>query len=145
MAQVSEESRPFREALRVRYNECDPQGHVFNANYLVYFDVAHTELLRAAVGPYSRLVDAGIEFVVADARLRFRSPARYDERIEVEVALTGMTEASLHSDLTVWRGQDRLVEGALRHVCVDAATLVKTPWPDWLRAELAPWLPTARA
>ena len=34
----------FRHSIRVRYNECDPQGHVFNANYLAYFDIAITEL-----------------------------------------------------------------------------------------------------
>jgi len=57
---------PFRHQLRVRFNECDPQGVVFNANYLVYFDVAlsagrfgaHaeqplTDALRAALTPYA--------------------------------------------------------------------------------------------
>jgi acyl-CoA thioester hydrolase len=34
----------FVHELRVRYAECDPQNIVFNANYLVYFDVAFTEL-----------------------------------------------------------------------------------------------------
>ena len=41
---------PFVHEIRVRYGECDPQGIVFNANYLAYFDVAFTELWRAAVG-----------------------------------------------------------------------------------------------
>jgi len=31
----------FVHELRVRYGECDPQGIVFNANYLLYFDVDH--------------------------------------------------------------------------------------------------------
>jgi acyl-CoA thioesterase FadM len=34
---------PFRHRLRVRYHECDPQGVVFNANYLAYFDIALIE------------------------------------------------------------------------------------------------------
>jgi len=38
-------SGPFRHRLRVRYNECDPQGVVFNANYLT-FDITITELWR---------------------------------------------------------------------------------------------------
>ena len=41
---------PFRHRIRVRWNECDPQGVVFNANYLAYFDVALTELWREAAG-----------------------------------------------------------------------------------------------
>jgi acyl-CoA thioesterase FadM len=34
--------RDFEHPLRVRYGECDPQGIVFNANYLLYFDVVFT-------------------------------------------------------------------------------------------------------
>ena len=41
---------PLRHRLRVRYGECDAQGVVFNAPYLAWFDVAMTELWRAAFG-----------------------------------------------------------------------------------------------
>ena len=40
----------FRHPLRVRFHECDPQGVVFNGNYLAYFDIAFTELWREAFG-----------------------------------------------------------------------------------------------
>ena len=40
---------PFRHRIRVRFNECDGQGVVFYANYLMYFDVAMTELWREVV------------------------------------------------------------------------------------------------
>ena len=43
----------FVHELRVRYGECDPQGIVFNANYLAYFDHTVTELWRAsAIGSW---------------------------------------------------------------------------------------------
>ena len=45
----------FVHRLRVRYNECDAQGHVFNANYFVYFDIILTELWREALGSYEAL------------------------------------------------------------------------------------------
>ena len=59
----------------MRYGECDPQGIVFNANYLLYFDVAVTELWRTAVGPWQEMVDRGVDIVVAEANLTFRAPA----------------------------------------------------------------------
>jgi len=59
----------FRHAIRVRYNECDPQGHVFNANYLAYFDLAMTELWRE-LGGYSAMLDDGLDMVVAEANVR---------------------------------------------------------------------------
>jgi acyl-CoA thioester hydrolase len=73
----------FEHHLRVRYGECDPQNIVFNANYLLYFDVAFTELWRAAVGPWQDMVQRGVDAVVAEAGLRFRAPARYDDVLEL--------------------------------------------------------------
>jgi hypothetical protein len=52
--------------VQVRYAECDMQGHVFNAHYLTWFDMAHTALLKDALSrPYSELVASGIDVVVA--------------------------------------------------------------------------------
>jgi hypothetical protein len=61
-------SKTFHHRLRVRYGECDPQGVVFNANYLNYYDVAMAEFHREVIGPYAELVDEGLEMVVARHR-----------------------------------------------------------------------------
>ena len=68
------EIEPYIHELRVRYGECDPQGIVFNANYLLYFDVAFTEMWRAAVGPWQEMVSRGIDAVVAETNISFRAP-----------------------------------------------------------------------
>ena len=125
---------PFVHHLKVRYAECDMQGHVFNGHYLTWFDIAHTELLREAFGPYQRLVENGVEFVVAEAGVRYLAPARFDEELDISVALDEPTNSSLVSRFEVRRGDDLLAEGTLRHVCVDAKSFAKTPWPDDLRA-----------
>ena len=57
---------PFRHRLRVRYHECDPQGVVFNANYLAYFDIALTELWRDAVGGYASLAEGELRHVLIE-------------------------------------------------------------------------------
>ena len=50
----------FVHELRVRYGECDPQGIVFNANYLSYFDITVTELWRATeLGSWQAMVERG--------------------------------------------------------------------------------------
>ena len=79
-------ARNFQHCLRVRYGECDPQGIVFNANYLLYVDVAFTELWREAVGPWQQMTESGFDAVVAESRLRFRAPARFDDEIAVGLA-----------------------------------------------------------
>ncbi len=129
---------PFVHELRVRYGECDPQGIVFNANYLLYFDVAFTELWRAAVGPWQEMVQGGVDAVVAEGGLRFRAPARYDDVLALEARVVDLGRTSLTTTIDVVRDGQTLVEGRLRHVFVDAQTWDKTAIPDWVREGLHP-------
>jgi acyl-CoA thioester hydrolase len=124
---------PFVHELRVRYGECDPQGIVFNANYLLYFDVVFTELWRAAVGPWQEMVQRGIDAVVADASLSFRAPARFDDELELRAQIAKLGRTSLTTEIEVVRDDQLLVSGALRHVCVSAETWKKTELPGWVR------------
>jgi acyl-CoA thioester hydrolase len=127
----------FVHRLRVRYSECDQQGVVFNGNYLFYYDVAVTELIRDRIGPYQAMIDRGVDIVVAEARLRFVEGARFDEELDIEmpVAHLGTTSMIIHP---VFRVDDRLIaDGELRHVFVDPVTLKKKPMPDDVRAALS--------
>ena len=130
---------PLRHQLRVRYAECDPQGVVFNAHYLAYFDTSINELLRAACGSYQAMLDRGVDIVVAEAQLRFRSPARFDELLTLEIGIARLGTTGITSEHRIRRDSEVLVEGMTRHVVVDPPTLAKTPMPDWLRAELEPF------
>ncbi|MDX6686016.1 MAG: acyl-CoA thioester hydrolase [Baekduia sp.] len=134
-------SPPLTTRLRVRYVECDMQGHVFNAHYLTWFDLAHTDALRAATGAsYAELISRhGVDFVVAESNVRYLAPARYDDELEIAVAFAAPTTSSLTSRFTVTRGAEAIATGFLRHVCVDAKTYKKAPWPDALRTALAPY------
>jgi acyl-CoA thioester hydrolase len=131
---------PFIHPLRVRYAECDPQQIVFNANYFAYFDVGMTELWRTAIGSYSLMMERGIDMVVAEASARFLGAARFDDALELEVAITRLGSTACTTRHRVLRDGDVLVEGTLRHVFVDPSSLEKLPIPDWLRESLAPWV-----
>jgi acyl-CoA thioester hydrolase len=138
---------PLITALRVRYVECDMQGHVFNGHYLTWFDIAHTEALRAATGMgYAELVAAqGVDFVVAESGVRHLAPAHFDDVLEVGVTFAPLTSSSLTSRFTIVRDGVAIATGFLRHVCVDSKTYKKTPWPDAFRAALAPYVADADA
>lgn len=131
--------QPFGHELRVRYAECDPQGIVFNAHYLAYFDISLTELWRAAFGGYATMVQRGVDLVVAEARVRYRAPARFDDLLSVTVAVSGLGTSAVLTEHAVRRGEVLIAEGEMRHVTVDASTLVKVAIPSWVRAGLAPW------
>jgi acyl-CoA thioester hydrolase len=128
---------PFVHELRVRFGECDLQGVVFNANYLLYFDVGITELWRAAVCPWQEMAERGVDAVVAEANLRFRGPARYDDVLRLELSVAMLDETSVTTGIDVRRDGELLVEGRLRHVIVDAKTLKRTQMPDWIREGLS--------
>jgi acyl-CoA thioester hydrolase len=129
----------------VRYGECDPQGIVFNANYLLYFDVAFTELWREAIGPWQDMVERGVDAVVAEANARYRAPARFDDVLELRARVTRLGTTSITTEIDVFRDDELLVEGRLQHVIVDATTWNKTEIPDWVRAGLEPYAVTGAA
>ena len=126
----------FGMPLRVRYVECDMQGRVFNGHYLTWVDMALNEAIRDIFGDYQTLTDAGIDFVVAAAELQFRQPAHFDDDLVIGVGFDPLGRTSLRSTYEIRRGQDLIAEAAMIHVCVDAATFEKQPWPDWFRDRL---------
>jgi acyl-CoA thioester hydrolase len=116
------------------------QRRVFNAHYLTWFDLAHTELLREAAGYPGSFEQAGVDVVVRSAEVAFRAPARFDEEVEIGVALEPPGRTSLASRFAVARAGLVLAEGRLHHVCVDAAEFRPRPWPAWLRDRLHPYI-----
>jgi len=138
-------SAPFVHEFRVRWGECDPQGIVFNAHYVAYFDEAIVALWREAFdSPYGEMVDEeGIDMVVAEVNVQYRASARPEEMIRVELTVEALGETSMTSRLDVMRGEELLVKGRMRHVFVDTGSWTKTPIPDRLREGLGPYLAAA--
>ena len=128
---------PFVHRLRVRYNECDAQGHVFNANYFAYFDIALTELWREALGSYEALTDDGLDLVVAETGARFRAPARFDDELEIALEVERLGNTSMVSAIRIARDEDTLAEGRIVHIFVRADRLgEKAAIPDHVRQAL---------
>ena len=135
-------SPPLATTVRVRYVECDMQGHVFNGHYLTWFDIAHTDALRTATGlSYPELIQAhGIDFVVAESGVRYRAPAHFDDELRVAVTFEPLTASSLTSRFAIDRDGTVVATGFLRHVCVDSKDYKKLPWPAAVRDALAPYV-----
>jgi acyl-CoA thioester hydrolase len=113
------------------------QGHVFNAHWLAYFDLVYTELWREAVGEWAGVIARGVDIVVADAHVSYRSPARFDDEIALTATVERLGTTSITTAFTGRRGDAVLAEGRLVHVVVDAASYAKTAIPDWVREALA--------
>jgi acyl-CoA thioester hydrolase len=72
----------------VRYPETDRMGVGHHTHHFVWFELGRTELMRDLGCPYGELEDGeGIYFPVIEAHATYRSPARYDEVLEVRTRL----------------------------------------------------------
>jgi acyl-CoA thioester hydrolase len=134
---------PFRHHMRVRWSECDQQGVVFYPNYLSWFDVAMTELMRAGGLPYGEMVSSGTDMVVAEAGIRYRASARFDDEIDLVATVTRLGSTSMTTALAVERDGAVLAEGELRHVFVDPRSMAKRELPGDVRTVLQPFAAAA--
>ncbi|MFI6023995.1 acyl-CoA thioesterase [Amycolatopsis magusensis] len=127
---------PVRLPLRVRYHECDPQGVVFNANYLAYFDMASFEFLGAVLGKPTGLADYGVDFVVAESNVRYLRALRFDDEVVVTVRISHLGTTSMVLEFDLARGGETVATGTNRYVFVNGETLTKQAPPDELREKL---------
>ncbi len=74
--------------VRVRYAETDQMGVVYYGNYLTYFEVGRVEWCRAHGFNYRDMErEDGALLVVAEARCRYRAPARYDDLLAIRTSI----------------------------------------------------------
>ncbi|WP_172195506.1 acyl-CoA thioesterase [Saccharibacillus qingshengii] len=99
-------SRWFRTGLNVRYQETDKMAVVYHANYLNWFEIARTEMIRTIGLSYREIEEQGIYLPVLEVRSRFVSPARYDDRIWVYARIRGFSPLRLEYEYEVRRCED---------------------------------------
>ena len=119
----------------VRFVECDQQGVVFNAHYLVWADEAVNAWWEQRGVPWNELTRRGIEYFVVASALEWRASARWGDTVEVdaEPEKLGRSSLTLRFDIRVG---DRVC-CVVRTTYVCAADGASTPWPDDVRERLS--------
>jgi acyl-CoA thioester hydrolase len=128
---------PFRYYLRVRYVECDAQKVVFNSRYSEYVDVSVTEFLRAT-GLHELFVHGDLDFQLVKQTVEWKAPARFDQVLELSVAVTrlGTTSFTIATEFRIAGDERVIVTAETVYVLVDAKTLTKMPLPEHVRAAM---------
>ena len=119
--------------IRVRYQETDGQRRVHHANYLTYFEMGRTEMLRTHGHTYRAFEDAGLFMVVADASCKYQAPAEYDDLLVLRTRVEKVGAAHIKLAYEVIRGTTIIATGTTTVVCVDAEGKVRR-LPDWMLA-----------
>jgi acyl-CoA thioester hydrolase len=116
--------------IRVRYNECDVQGIVFNANYLVYVDETVDRWITDTIG------EDAIDVVVKKATIEWQGPARRGELLDLVPAVTRWGTTSFDVTVTGSVGDRPVFTATLVYIHVVPGTKTPTPIPDDVRATL---------
>ncbi len=108
--------------IRPRYSETDQGGVVHHSVYPVWFEMGRTEFLRAGGAAYKDLEAAGVYFVVVELYIKYRRPARYDEKLLLETTCAAVKTGSIKHSYKLIRCSDEsvLAEGWSKLACVDA-------------------------
>jgi acyl-CoA thioester hydrolase len=133
----------FSTDVTVRFAETDAQGIVNNSVYLVWFEVARVEYLDRYAGGYPALREQGIESFVTDARVRYRAPAAFADRLTIHARCVDVRGARFRFEYAITRDGSVIADGETRHAVVDALTHRPTRVPAPLAAALAAAGPTA--
>ena len=123
--------------VRVRFAETDAQAIAHHSNYLVWFEAARVAYLEEFAGGYQSIRDLGLESLVLEAQVRYRQPARFDDRLEIHTRVGDVKGARFRFDYAVARADELLADGWTSHACVDARTFRPTRIPAELSAAIA--------
>jgi acyl-CoA thioester hydrolase len=121
--------------VRVYYEDTDSGGVVYYANYLKFMERARTEWLRSLGFEQDALLEQqGVLFAVRRVEVDYRQPARFNDALQVSVAIKTRGRASLtfQQDITSVPDGRLLCRGQVKVACLDAAGFRPTPLPDAL-------------
>jgi acyl-CoA thioester hydrolase len=103
--------------LRVRYADTDAMGWVYYANYLIYFEVGRTELIRKKWRSYSDIEADGLRLPVVETGCRYISGARYDDELDIDTVLTFTSAYRMRLEYRVLKAETNtlVAEGFTEH------------------------------
>lgn len=120
--------------VRVIFGDTDQMGVVYHGNYLRYFEASRAAFLRACGHSQKDLHAWDTALPVVEAYCRYRSPAHYEDLIDIHITVSEVRAASMRFEYLAKRDETLLAEGYTRHAVVDTARGRPRRMPPELRA-----------
>ncbi len=117
---------------RVIYGDTDQMGVAYYANYLRWFEIGRTELMREAGFPYDQAERDGVFFPVTEVQCRYRRPAVYDNLLRIETTVESLSRVALRFNYRICLEGERaaLASGWTKHACLGRdRKLLRLPEP----------------
>jgi acyl-CoA thioester hydrolase len=121
---------PHRLEIRVRYGDTDAMGIVYYANYLRWFEMGRTEMMRHLGIAYKEIEEEGVYLPVSEVFCKYHRPAKYDDVLTIETRIDFLKKVSMQFSYRIVRVQDgaELVSGTTLHGFTDRkGKIVKAP------------------
>ncbi len=116
--------------IRVYYEDTDAGGVVYHSQYLNFLERARTEWLRALGYEQTTLRDElGIVIVVHSLEIRFKKPAKFNDRLTVSMYILDLGRSSITFAQKILRNDETLIEAQVRVACVNAQSFKPTGIP----------------
>jgi len=121
----------FTTTYRVIYGDVDAMKVAYYANYLRWFEIGRTELIRHLGLSYAEIESMGYLLPVSEAYCKYLKSARYDEILLIGTGVGFMRKASLRFDYRITNQENELLgQGYTVHACLDReGKLVRLPGP----------------
>lgn len=108
-----------RSQVTVRYAETDMMGVVYHGNYLPWFEVGRTTLLKELGLPYRALEELGFMLPVLEMGAKYVRPARFDDLLTITTFLREKPLLRIRLEYEVHRGEELLATGFTVHAFID--------------------------
>lgn len=115
---------------RIRYADVDRMGVVYNGNYLRFFEIGRTELMRHFGIPYKDFETQGYLLPLVEAKIKWKGSARYDDVVEIKTTFNpANVNSTIRFDYEVLVDNQVVASGFTVHSFVRADTFraVKPP------------------
>jgi acyl-CoA thioester hydrolase len=119
-----------RTQIRVTYGDTDAMGIVYYANYLRWFEVARTEMMRDLGIAYKIMEAEGVFLPVSEVFCKYHRSAKYDDILIIETRIDFLKKVSLQFSYRILRAEDgaELVTGSTLHGFVNReGKIVRAP------------------
>jgi acyl-CoA thioester hydrolase len=127
----------FTWPVRVYYEDTDAGGVVYHSNYLNFMERARTEWLRALGYEQTTVKDEmGVIIVVHSLSINFKSPARFNDLLEVHCELTNVGRGSLEITQKVICNGIELIQAHIKVAFVDAETFRPVAIPIAMKQDM---------
>lgn len=106
--------------IKVRYAETDAGGIAYHSNYLIWLDIARTEMIRELGLCYKTLeAEEQVHLAVIEANVKYLKSALFDDELKVKAMIMDIPKVRTTIDYEIFRENDLIATGQTRHAFIN--------------------------